>query len=81
MRSMIRIYVRENGNIYTHMDRYGIHNTNGPSVLWSDGARFWYVMGKKHRMEGPAVVLSDGSTERYIGGVWYDGEVQHEAPE
>lgn len=34
----------------------------------SDGSKFWYFNGKRHREDGPAIELSNGSKGWYLNG-------------
>jgi hypothetical protein len=31
-----------------------LHNEEGPAVIWPDGVKEWYKLGKLHREDGPA---------------------------
>jgi len=40
----------------------------------ANGAREWYLSGKRHREDGPAVEYADGSREWYLNGEEYTEE-------
>ena len=44
-----------------------LHNLSGPAVL-PNGAKVWYVNGKRHRLDGPACEWKDGDREWFIDG-------------
>jgi len=45
-----------------------LHRRDGPAAEWLDGAKLWYVNGKKHRLDGPAVEYANGSKVWYVNG-------------
>ena len=44
------------------------HNRGGPAAEWPNGAKWWYVDGKPHRLDGPAIEYLDGINSWYIHG-------------
>ena len=47
---------------------YILHRTDGPAVEYTDGAKSWYVNGRRHRTDGPAVEYADGTKFWYVDG-------------
>lgn len=39
--------------------KYLKHKVDGPAVLYNNGARAWFIHGKRHRLDGPAEVGRD----------------------
>ena len=51
------------------------HRTDGPTVIWSDGSKEWYINGKLHRTDGPARIWANGIKEWWINNTYYgDGD-------
>jgi hypothetical protein len=47
---------------WTWQDEHSqLHRADGPSVLYPDGAQWWYQHSYLHRVDGPAVIRADGS--------------------
>ena len=36
----------------------------------SNGSKFWYLNGKRHRTDGPACEYANGNKEWYLNGVF-----------
>lgn len=47
------------------------HREDGPAVILSNGAKFWYKNGKLHREDGPACEYADGTKEWLLNGIEY----------
>ncbi len=46
-----------------------LHRENDqPAVEWSNGTKYWYKNGIKHRLNGPAIEWSNGSKYWYKNG-------------
>ena len=56
--------------------RYIYHRTDGPAVKYADGAKHWYINGKRHREDGPAVEYENGSNTWYINGKYINCDSQ-----
>jgi hypothetical protein len=65
------ISVDSYGSTYYFKDKGMVirHRNDGPAVDWSNGAKAWYVDGKRHRLDGPAVEYADGAKSWYVNGV------------
>lgn len=51
------------------------HRDNGPAIICSNGAQFWYQDGKPHRDNDlPAVIWSDGDQFWYQNGEFIKSE-------
>lgn len=50
---------KNDNSILHYNDKGELHNENGPAVIWSDGAQFWYMNGDLHNENGPAVIHND----------------------
>lgn len=37
-----------------------LHNLNGPSIVFSDGRKYWYAFNRRHNYHGPWTITSDG---------------------
>lgn len=46
-----------------------VHRTDGPAMIWPNGANTWYCKGKIHREDGPAIWFPSGTKEWQINGV------------
>lgn len=44
------------------------HRTDGPAVIFSNGAELWYQHGRCHRTDGPAVTRANGDIAWYQDG-------------
>jgi hypothetical protein len=42
--------------------------------VYDNGARWWFLNGKRHREDGPAIEYADGSRYWYLNGVEYGEE-------
>jgi hypothetical protein len=45
-----------------------LHREDGPAVECLDGAKYWYINGRRHHEDGPAVERADGSKKWFING-------------
>lgn len=45
--------------------------SNGPTIVYEDGAVEWLLGGKLHRTDGPALIHTDGTQE------WWQNDKQH----
>ncbi len=43
-----------------------LHRVNGPAVELANGAKYWYLNGKRHRTDGPAVEYANGHKEWWL---------------
>jgi len=43
-----------------------LHRTDGPAVVWLDGAEQWYLNGHRHRTTGPAETYKNGNQHWFI---------------
>ena len=84
---MITYYTKEGRFKIDHYDGVPfskLHRINGPSLIYKNGNKYWYVNGKQHRLDGPAVILNSGDKVWYKNGeihredgpavIWYDGD-------
>ena len=64
------IHINEYGYKYYYSDREmtTLHREDGPAFEGTNGAKTWYINGKRHREDGPAIEYADGSKEWYING-------------
>ncbi len=63
--------IDEYGNIiYRNKERY-YHRENGPSIICSNGSKYWHKNGQYHRLNGPAIECSGGS--KY----WFQNNKKH----
>ena len=44
------------------------HRTDGPAVIWPDGAQGWFINDQLHHINGPAVIYADGTQHWFING-------------
>jgi len=51
-----------------------LHRLDGPAVEQANGAKHWYINGKRHRLDGPAIEWSNGTKEWWVNGNWLDTE-------
>ena len=51
-------YVDDNGTAQWHCGKGGLHNIDGPAIVYLDGRKCWFVNGNRHRLDGPAVIDS-----------------------
>jgi len=42
------------------------HNPYGPAIICKDGAKYYCLNNKRHRLDGPAVIYSDSEKQYYI---------------
>ena len=45
-----------------------LHREDGPALIYSDGAKKWYLNGMRHRDDGPAVIHMNGEIEWWLYG-------------
>lgn len=45
-----------------------LHREDGPALITTDGAQFWYKHGERHREDGPAIIMSNGTQEWWVNG-------------
>ena len=45
-----------------------LHRDDGPAAEYSNGNKYWYVMGKPHRTDGPAIEVVDGPDQWWVDG-------------
>ena len=64
------IHVETFGNKFYYSDREMTirHREDGPAIERADGAKYWYINGKRHREDGPAVERATGDKSWYING-------------
>ena len=64
------IHINEYGYKYYYSDREmtTLHREDGPAFEGTNGAKTWYINGKRHREDGPAIEYADGSKEWYVNG-------------
>ena len=65
---------------FIHIDKYGnrfhfsdekitvLHRLDGPTIVYTDGTKEWYVNGKLHRLDGPAIEGLNGYKEWFVDG-------------
>lgn len=46
-----------------------LHREDGPAIEYDNGAKAWYINGKRHREDGPAIILSNNQCE-----YWFDNK-------
>ena len=46
------------------MSDYKVYKVN----VYTNGTKFWYLNGKRHREDGPAVEYADGTKYWYLNG-------------
>ena len=63
-----RVKVYEDRTCWFNLEEL-YHREDGPAVEWNDGAKSWYLNGKRHRIDGPAIEYSNGSKEWFINGL------------
>ena len=73
------IYINgETGDKYTFKNNL-IHICNGkPAIEYSNGDKFWFRNGIRHRLYGPAVEWSDGSKSWCLFGIGYSEDDYNE---
>ena len=60
-------YKNDIGDIfYLKKDTQLIHNPYGPAIIHKDGAKFYYIEDKRHRLDGAARIYSNGEEIYYI---------------
>ena len=52
------VYYKKNTDI--------LHNPYGAALIYSDGAKIYYINNKLHRLDGPAKIYSNCNVEYYI---------------
>ena len=67
------IYKNKDG-VFHFDEKNSFHREDGPALEFSDGAKEWYVHGKRHRIDGPAVEYADGTKYWYVHGKEYSEE-------
>ena len=45
-----------------------LHREDGPAIECADGAKYWYVNGKRHREDGPAYESASGYKSWHVNG-------------
>ena len=45
-----------------------LHREDEPAIMCVNGAKEWWIRGKRHREGGPAIVRADGTIEWWIEG-------------
>ena len=64
----------EHGEYVIRQDGF-FHNPNGPSVVYNNGDKYWYLYGKLHNKNDAAVQLANGYKEYWLEGVEYSFEI------
>lgn len=60
--------ITDYGNCIAYYLDGRLHRTNGPAVIYTNGAVQWYKNGKLHRDVYPAVIHANGVVEWYRNG-------------
>ena len=62
-------YYYKDGTISKDYHHYKtLHREDGPAVIYSFGAQYWYINGKLHREDGPAMISASGVKTWYVNG-------------
>ena len=70
------------GNIfYLKKDTSINHNPYGPAIIYKDGAKYYFIENKCHRLDGPAVIWPDGEEEYWINDKYLTKEEFETHPE
>ena len=56
----------EDGTLRRLNDKGKPHSLYSPAVEYSNGDKYWYQNGERHREDGPAIERDDGSKEWYL---------------
>jgi hypothetical protein len=64
---MIPRIERCNNSISYYCGDY-LHREGEPAIIFYNGTKFWYNMGRRHREDGPAIEYSNGDREWFYNG-------------
>ena len=56
------------GNKRWHNEHGQLHRSDGPAVIYSDGAQCWFINGKYNRLDGPALIYHNGEQHWFVSG-------------
>ena len=67
----LRREVDNNHNISYFNSDNQLHRVNGPALIYTNGAKYWYQYNLLHRLDGPAVEFNSGLSSYHIAGFRY----------